>query len=397
MVIKPSGQAGTRLRVVTGSHEGIITLTGVDSIAGLEVTRVHSPGTDPEKVLSHALTRLYVARGGAVWEEGEGSQPIRLKAPAVQILDGPTALAADKLSAAAKELPKWITANTVNELDQRAAIDVSKALSADRAASLGLMELTEDRRKEVRGLAARCLGYLGQFDPMTAALNDLDLRPKWSDYIDQLKEAIARGPETAAAIRQSLEKQYGNDAAALYRMLWGYTDKDLEDGEDARLVKFLDDESAVFRVLAFENLAEITQKSLYYHPEASPAKRLQAVQDWRRQQQAGRIRFNPPDVKPPTAPAELPSKETIPAPPKPLNRACRLAVKPAAATEPIDSGAAIQPRVRPSVSVPEPDPPERRPPIAFPEPQPASRKRETKRRPLHLPPPPAAESCCQYL
>ena len=89
VVIKPSGQAGTRLRVVTGSHEGIITLTGVDSIAGLEVTRVHSPGTDPEKVLSHALTRLYVARGGAVWEEGEGSQPIRLKAPAVQILDDP--------------------------------------------------------------------------------------------------------------------------------------------------------------------------------------------------------------------------------------------------------------------------------------------------------------------
>ena len=211
VVIKPLAQAGARLRVVVGSHTGTITLTSVESIAGLEVTRVHDPGKDPEKVLSHALTKLYVARGGAVWEEGEGKPPVRLTAPAELMLDG---AAADTPPGAAKDMPKWITANTVNELDQRAALSVSQALPADRAASLGLMELTEARQKEVRWLAARCLGYLGQFDPMTAALNDVDFRREWPDYIDQLKEAIARGPETAAAIRQSLEKQYGNDSAA---------------------------------------------------------------------------------------------------------------------------------------------------------------------------------------
>ena len=123
-------------------------------------------------------------------------------------------------------MPKWITANTVNELDQRAVRTV-EALSAERAASLGLMELTEDRRKENRWLAARCLGYLGQFEPMTAALNNVDFRREWPDYVDQLREAIARGPETAAGIRQALERQYGNDAPTLYRMLWGYTDKQL--------------------------------------------------------------------------------------------------------------------------------------------------------------------------
>ena len=93
-------------------------------------------------------------------------------------------------------------------------------------------------------------------------------------------------------------------------MLWGYTDKDLEDGEDARLVKFLDHEALVFRVLAFENLREITQKTLYYHPEApTAAKRQQSVQQWRRQQQSGRIRFNVPEVKPRTAPGELPRRK----------------------------------------------------------------------------------------
>ena len=374
VVIKPLAQAGARLRVVAGSHRGAVTLTNVESVAGLEVTRVHEPGTDPEKVLSHALTRLYVARGGAVWEEDEGKQPVRLTAPAELLLDSG---AADTPSAG-KDIPKWITVNTVNELDQRAALAVSQALPADRAASLGLMELTEARQKEIRWLAARCLGYLGQFDPMTAALNEVDFRREWPDYIDQLKEAIARGPETAAAIRQSLERQYGNESAALlYRMLWGYTDKQLEDGEDARLVKFLEHEVPVFRVLAFGNLKDITHQGLYYRPEATAAKRQPSVQQWRRQLETGRIRFHVPEVKPRSSPAELPPKKAVPKPPKPLEGRVPSDVKPVSATESIVPGnpptpeagsAKAFPPGRLPVSVPEPDPPESRPEVAFPEP-----------------------------
>jgi hypothetical protein len=373
VVIKPLAQTGTRLRVVAGSHAGTLTLTNMESIAGLEVRRVHDPGTDPEKVLSHALTKLYVARGGALWEEGEGKQPVRLTAPAELMLDGAET---DTPLGAEKDLPKWLTANTVNELDQRAAQSVSQALPADRAASLGLMELTEDRRKEIRWLATRCLGYLGHFDPMTAALNDADFRGEWPDYFDQLKEAIARGPETAAAIRQSLEKQYGNDSAALYRMLWGYTDKDLEDGEDVRLVNFLEHEVLAFRVLAFWNLADITHLRLFYHPEATAARRLQSLQQWQRQQKLGRIRFHVPEGKPPGAPAALPPKET-PGEPKPRDDGPPAEVKPTSATEPLAPGissipgaaaATAIPPERLPVSVSEPDRSERRPRIAYPEP-----------------------------
>ncbi|MGO9110639.1 MAG: hypothetical protein ACLP9L_15565 [Thermoguttaceae bacterium] len=374
VVIKPLAQAGARLRVVVGSHTGTITLTSVESIAGLEVTRVHDPGKDPEKgISSHALTRLYVARGSAVWEEGDGKQPVRLSAPAELMLDGASA---DTPLRAGKEVPKWITTNTINELDQRTGLSVSQALPADRAASLGLMELTEDRRKEVCGLAARCLGYLGQFDPMTAALNDLDYRSKWSDYIDQLKEAIARGPETAAGVRQSLEKQFGNDSASLYRMLWGYTNKDLENGEDARLVKFLDHEALVFRVLAIDNLREITHQGLFYRPEANAAKRLASVQQWQRQQQFGRIRFVLPDVKPRSAPVASPPKETIPEPPKPLELDLPADVKPTSVIEPAvsapDTAAPTRLRGRTAIGFPESDPSAMRPRIVFPEPQPAN-------------------------
>jgi hypothetical protein len=370
VVIKPLAQAGARLRVVAGSHAGTITLTNLDSISGLEVTRVHDPGTDPEKVFSHALTKLYVARGGVIWEDAEGNKPpLRLVSPAELTLDG----AAGTPPGSVKEVPKWITTNTVNESDQRAAISVSQSLSPQRAASLGLMELTDDRRIEIRWLAARCLGYLGQFDPLTAALNDSGFRREWPDYIDQLKEAIARGPETAAGIRQSLEKQYGNESDALYRMLWGYTDKQLEDGEDAKLVKFLDHESPVFRVLAFWNLQDITHATHGYRPEYTAAKRLTSVQLWRKQQQLGRIRFNVPDTKPHDG--ETPDKKTVPAPPKPREDAAADEVTPVSALEPVPPQPANSPGVnradRLPVVVPEPNPAEKRPPLVVPEPQPS--------------------------
>jgi hypothetical protein len=335
VVIRPMAQAGARLRVSVGSHTGTITLTSVESIAALEVTRVNDPGADPEKVLSHTLTKLYVARGGALWEESEGKPMVRLTAPAELLLDG---VPADTSAGASKEIPRWITTNTVNDLDQREALAVSQALRADRAASLGLMELTEDRRKEIRWLAVRCLGYLGQFDPMTAALNELDFRREWFDYVDQLKEAIARGPETAAGIRRSLEKQYGNDSATLYRMLWGYTDKQLEDGEDARLVKFLEHESPVFRVLAFENLNAITHQGLYYRPEATAAKRQPSVQQWWRQQKMGRIRSKLPEAKPRSAPADLSPRKAVPESPKPGDDGQPAELRPIEGAQPLVPG-----------------------------------------------------------
>ncbi len=119
MVVKqPQAQSGARLRIVAGAHTGILTLGSVESVAAVEVTRIHDPGTDPEKVLSHALTKLYVARGGATWEEGD-KPPAQLTAPAVYSLDGTKADAASST-----DVPKWITSNTIDEYEQRAAVSV---------------------------------------------------------------------------------------------------------------------------------------------------------------------------------------------------------------------------------------------------------------------------------
>ena len=107
----------------------------------------------------------------------------------------------------------------------------------------------------------------------------------WTDYVEYLRDAVARDPAAAAAVRTALERQYpqGTD---MYRMLWGYTNeqlsgKDPEHAEDVSLVEALNSDSLAMRRLSFWNLKDITgYGGLFYKPEDTAAQRQQAYQAW---------------------------------------------------------------------------------------------------------------------
>ena len=193
-----------------------------------------------------------------------------------------------------KELPKWITAEPIRFLDRKASAAIAQALKTDRPARVGLLELATSRpQKEVKWLALRCLGCVGQFRDMVAALNEPVHKLDWADYyIDELRAAVGRDVETAAAVRLALEQQYPQQAATLYRMLWGYSNQDLEAGEDAKLVQGLkDEETLAVRVLAIWNLKDITGLGQLYQPEQTAAKRQMATRRWEERLAAKEIRL----------------------------------------------------------------------------------------------------------
>jgi len=133
---------------------------------------------------------------------------------------------------------------------------------------------------------------------MVVALNDPTQKSLWPDYIDALRAAVDRDSETAAAVRMALEKQYPQQAGELYRTLWGYTDKQLEvgddgkGGEDAKLVQGLkNDDVLAVRVLAIWNLKDITRLASPFPPEQPSARRQQSVRRWEQRLVAKEIRF----------------------------------------------------------------------------------------------------------
>ena len=143
--------------------------------------------------------------------KGEERDPIQLAPP--QRLGFDAELTGTPI--AGKAVPDWITAGeAIRPLDRRASPAIAQALPTDRPARVGLLELATSRpQKEVKWLALRCLGYVGQFRDMVAALNDPAHRSEWWDYyIPELRAAVARDAETAAAVRLALEKQYPQQA-----------------------------------------------------------------------------------------------------------------------------------------------------------------------------------------
>jgi hypothetical protein len=288
------GRPANPLQLRVGDAAAELTFVDAESTLAVEVRHVLPAGKDPEEGSAPVAVDLY-ATSGPIRVRDDGSIG-ELQAPAHQSL-----LTGRRETPTDLEFPKWVTSESLSTVDRSATSTVEPLLLPDRPVDLILKEQSTTHRKfEVRLLAIRSLGCLDNFDACVAALNDKDEKNSWPAYFDELRAAVARSPQTAAAVRGAFEKQRGADAAKLYRMLWGYSANDLKNGADAELVDGLSNLDALdVRVLAFLNLTRITGfPSFGYNPADQAIKRVPAVKKWKAKQTKGEIMPNA--ANPPT-------------------------------------------------------------------------------------------------
>lgn len=277
-----------RIRLELGDHQGVITFGQDDATIAIEVLRHLIDGADPEVSPPAASLELYVTRGQIHWLSPGGSPQV-IDAPAIRPLigaPGAAVAAAPADDAAALEMPAWITSPGL-DLIARGASDWLQQISPDRATSLTLKELAAHRRVEVRKLAVLALAAINEFEPVLPLLADDKQKSFWPDLIDSVREAMARGPDEAALVRQVFEQQRSAQAAVLYRMLWGYTPEQLAASEGRQLVRYLEHPDLDIRVLSFWNLQRATGMSLGYRPEQPPQLRQSPVKTWQQRLSAG--------------------------------------------------------------------------------------------------------------
>ena len=82
-----------------------------------------------------------------------------------------------------------------------------------------------------------------------------------------------------------------------YRMFWGIQKEQLQIDQAAKLVGYLESDELAFRAVAFEDLKEITGKSLSYNATEIPAVRRQPVRRWQEELKGGRIVPREPGAK----------------------------------------------------------------------------------------------------
>ena len=322
VIVQTGGKEETRLALTLGNRpdgqrNGVLRFGDAVCTLMIEVTHELAAGENPEAQSPRLKVNLGVVTGQVQWAE-EGAEPVEIAASHQLTLGGgASAQAGAEKPLAMESSPDWIIADS-SPLDRSASSALEEELGRERPLGLGLKELAEHRKKEVRRLAIRCLGHIGRFDQMVAVLNDPAQRLSRADYINDLCAALSRGPRVAADVRQAFDRQYGPDGADLYRLLWRFTDEQLQkEKADEMLVECLEHNLLAYRALGFWNLQTITGMSLYYKPEEAVNKRQQSVRSWRGRLKTGDIRHRkkarrsrPPAVKKPR-PAEnsLPMNE----------------------------------------------------------------------------------------
>jgi hypothetical protein len=119
-------------------------------------------------------------------------------------------------------------------------------------------------------------------------------------------------------VKAAIERLRPAEAKDLYRMLWGYSQEQLERGSATQLVKFLEHDQMDVRVLAYANLATITGAGELYRPERLPAQQRAAIQNWKERLAKGTIAYKlaPTPLENYKPLASNPAAAEIPIPPR---------------------------------------------------------------------------------
>jgi hypothetical protein len=280
-----AGVAGAGIYLELGGHRGMATFADATSEAAIEVRPYLPPGQNPEQDgVVQLVVHIFVLSGRVEWQDLDSGVMTPISANQVRIAVG------DRVQTiAVNQSPAWVQREGLSAVDRMASSDLETSIAPDRPIGLALNESTMDRKSEVRSLAARCMAYLQSYDALLDRLRKDPQRAYWASEFDTLREVLALSQASARSLRETIERMCGEDAVAAYRMLWGFSPQQLQAGDDQRLVEFLEHDSMIIRVLAFENLRRITGKTLSYRPDVTEVRRKSAVRDWQDLLEAGAI------------------------------------------------------------------------------------------------------------
>jgi hypothetical protein len=189
--------------------------------------------------------------------------------------------------------PAW-DSTTTSELNRMAAATIVKSLQRDEPIEPQLTKLTEDLRVEVVTMATRMLNWLGYYEPLFQLLDKENNKTVWSKSIEGFRQDLANNDELATAVTEAIKNNKESGLDVMFQMLIGFNNEQLAKGADRMIVDQLSSDVLAYRVLAIENLRQITGSTYLYRPEVDEQFRKSKVRRWNLAVDRKKIRFAEP-------------------------------------------------------------------------------------------------------
>ena len=295
-----SKKADTKMDLQLGEQPVSLTFADSESVAAVNVTYFRAPGFDPLEPKNRVpLYGLLSAQGQVAMEGSTGAvgfNPVSLSTGQQWVQRGSNEPQVSPVDVT----PDWVDASDpsapASSLEAGARETLLELLEGDQPFEIALREATLFRHAEVVSLAAQTLLSLGRGNVYFSGggiLSDPKQRAYWPAHYQSLLEAVDRNADSAAQIRESIENTDSTNRDAIFRLLTGYSQRQLVEGGDRELVEFLDSTSMAVRVLALENLERIAGTRLYFRPDQENAvRRAPGIKKWVVRQRKGDIRWS---------------------------------------------------------------------------------------------------------
>ncbi len=297
-VLVSPGESQSTVNLVLAGQPVQIEFTDASHVAAISVTHSRKPGLDPLVPKNHTAIRSIIAVQGTVSIMGTGNENTDPK-QSIQVgqqwaMSGKNVPTVSEI----EPMPKWtqpsVGADMSLEANARKGL-MGLLAGGDQTLEMALREATSFRQSEVAALAGQTLLELGKGDVYfdgVGILNQRKQRAYWPDHFLALERVVDQGGESAAQLRDSIQRMDSANGESIMRLLTGYSQQQLTDGGDLELVEFLDSPSMAVRVLAIENLQRISDIRNYYPAhEENAVRREPYIRKWMVRQDKGTIRW----------------------------------------------------------------------------------------------------------
>jgi hypothetical protein len=179
--------------------------------------------------------------------------------------------------------PDWMLEGAATApLVRQTATRFEREFLPDQPISQSIRPVVKDRQPRISELATKTLALTGSLPGLIDALSAPHEESRIA-AIEGIRNWLPRDEQNGRQLQSELANRFREkEAAALYRLLWGYSPADARNAfVSAELVDWMADEEIAIRELAAYHVHHLTGRHLGYRADRRPDERETVVRRWR--------------------------------------------------------------------------------------------------------------------